>query len=189
MSTSAAARSPVAGARVSRQRSESMRPALRYDPVLLSAVLLLLTFGVVMVYSASAVYAGARLGDGLWFFKRQALGAGLGLAALLAAMKIGYRRLEALAVPLLAVSLLLLVLVRVPGLGHAAGGAQRWMRLGPITFQPSEIGKLSLVLWLSRSLAKKESAWSLGKMSWTRLPSMLSRGMPKIRSAVRFSRT
>jgi cell division protein FtsW len=133
-----------------------MRPALRYDPVLLSAVLLLLTFGVVMVYSASAVYAGARLGDGLWFFKRQALGAGLGLAALLAAMKIGYRRLEALAVPLLAASLLLLVLVRIPGLGHAAGGAQRWMRLGPVTFQPSEIGKLSLVLWLARSLAKKQ---------------------------------
>ena len=156
MSTSAVARSPVAGARVSRQRTESMRPALRYDPVLLSAVLLLLTFGVVMVYSASAVYAGARLGDGLWFFKRQALGAGLGLAALLAAMKIGYRRLEALAVPLLAASLLLLVLVRIPGLGHAAGGAQRWMRLGPVTFQPSEIGKLSLVLWLARSLAKKQ---------------------------------
>jgi cell division protein FtsW len=156
MSTSAVARSPVAGARVSQQRAESMRPALRYDPVLLSAVLLLLTFGVVMVYSASAVYAGARLGDGLWFFKRQALGAGLGLAALLAAMKIGYRRFEALAVPLLAVSLLLLVLVRVPGLGHAAGGAQRWMKLGPITFQPSEIAKLSLVLWLARSLSKKQ---------------------------------
>ena len=129
---------------------------LRYDPVLLAAVLLLLAFGVVMVYSASAVYAGARLGDGLWFFKRQAMGAGLGLCALLLAMKIGYRRLEALAVPLVIVSLLLLVLVRVPGLGHAAGGAQRWMKLGPITFQPSEIGKLSLILWLARSLAKKQ---------------------------------
>ena len=150
------ARSPVAGARVSQRRSESMRPVFRYDPVLLCAVLLLTAFGVVMVYSASAVYAGARLGDGLWFFKRQALGAGLGIAALLLAMKIGYRRLEALAVPLLVLSLGLLVLVRVPGLGHAAGGAQRWMRLGPITFQPSEIAKLSLILWLARSLAKKQ---------------------------------
>ena len=76
--------SAAVGARVARQRSESLRPVLRYDPVLLGAVLLLLTAGVVMVYSASAVYAGARLGDGLWFFKRQALGAGIGLLALLA---------------------------------------------------------------------------------------------------------
>jgi len=145
----------VAGARVSRQRSE-LRSALRYDPVLLGAVLLLLMFGVVMVYSASAVYAGARLGDGLWFFKRQALGAGIGLAALLVAMRIGYRRLETFAVPLVFVSLGLLLLVRFPGLGHAAGGAQRWMKLGPLTFQPSEIAKLSLILWLARSLARKQ---------------------------------
>jgi cell division protein FtsW len=109
-----------------------------------------------MVYSASAVYAGARLGDGLWFFKRQAAGAAIGLVALLAAMKVGYRRLEALAVPLVFISLGLLVLVRVPGIGHAAGGAQRWMKLGPIVFQPSEIAKLSLILWLARSLAKKQ---------------------------------
>ncbi len=146
----------VAGARVSRQRAESTRPVLRYDPVLLGAVLLLLMFGVVMVYSASAVYAGARLGDGLWFFKRQAIGAAVGLAALLVTMKLGYRRLEPLAVPLLIISLALLVLVRVPGLGHSAGGALRWMRLGPITFQPSEIAKLSLILWLARSLTKKQ---------------------------------
>lgn len=146
----------TAVARLSRQRSESLRPVLRYDPVLLAAVLLLLMFGVVMVYSASAVYASARLGDGLWFFKRQAVGAGIGLCALLAAMKLGYRRLEALAVPLVLVSLALLALLRVPGLGHAAGGALRWMKLGPLTFQPSEIAKLSLALWLARSLSKKQ---------------------------------
>lgn len=148
--------SAAAGVRVSQKRSESPRAVLRYDPLLLAAVLVLLTFGVVMVYSASAVYAGARLGDGLWFFKRQAVGAGIGLVALLGSMKLGYRRVEALAVPLVLVSLALLVLLRVPGLGHAAGGAQRWMRLGPITFQPSELAKLSLILWLSRSLAKKQ---------------------------------
>ncbi|HUJ28931.1 MAG TPA: putative lipid II flippase FtsW [Myxococcales bacterium] len=133
-----------------------LRPALRYDPVLLGAVLLLLMCGVVMVYSASAVYAGARLGDGLWFFKRQAIAALVGLVALLAAMKIGYRRLENLAVPLALLALLLLVLVQIPGLGHVAGGARRWITLGPLTFQPSEIAKLALVLWLARSLARKQ---------------------------------
>src|SRR6266851_5940203 len=49
-----------------------------------------------------------------------------------------------------------LVLLHVPSLGHAAGGARRWMRLGPLTFQPSEVAKISLVLWLARSLARKQ---------------------------------
>ena len=129
---------------------------LRYDPVLLGAVLLLLMSGVVMVYSASAVYASARLGDGLWFFKRQAAAAVVGLCALLGTMKLGYRRLEKLAVPLALVSLAFLVLVQVPGVGHAAGGARRWITLGLLTFQPSEIAKLALVLWLARSLSRKQ---------------------------------
>ena len=92
--------SAVAGARVAQKRAEQFRPVLRYDPALLGAVLLLVMFGVVMVYSASAVYAGARLGDPLWFLKRQAAGALIGLAALLLTMKVGYRRLEALALAL-----------------------------------------------------------------------------------------
>ncbi|HXN83123.1 MAG TPA: putative lipid II flippase FtsW [Myxococcales bacterium] len=131
------------------------RLALRYDPWLLGAALVLAMFGVVMVYSASAVYASARLGDGLWFFKRQALGAAAGLAALLLAMKLGYRRIEKLAVPLLLLSLVLLVLVLVPGLGVVAGGARRWLRVGSLSFQPSELAKVALVLWLARSLARK----------------------------------
>jgi cell division protein FtsW len=130
--------------------------ALRYDPVLLGSVLLLTMLGVVMVYSASAVYAGARLGDGLWFFKRQLAGAALGLFALLLALRIGYRRLEKLAAPLLLLSLLLLALVHVPGLGRAAGGARRWLALGPLQFQPSELVKLALVLWLARSLSRRQ---------------------------------
>src|SRR5256712_1554295 len=123
---------------------------------LFRAVLLLLAFGVVMVYSASAVYAGARLGDPLWFLKRQAVAALVGLAALLGAMKLGYRRLEALVVPLVFVSLALLLCVHLPGLGHTAGGATRWLRLGPMTFQPSELTKIALVLWPGRSLARKQ---------------------------------
>ena len=148
--------SAVAGARVARQRAEQLRPVLRYDPVLLGAVLLLLMLGVVMVYSASAVYAGARLGDPLWFLKRQAAGALIGLAVLLGAMKLGYRRLESLAVPLVLISLALLALLHVPGFGVTAGGARRWLRLGFLTFQPSELGKIALVIWLARSLAKKQ---------------------------------
>lgn len=148
-----------------RRRAETLRPVMRYDPVLLGAVLLLVMSGVVMVYSASAVYAGARLGDGLFFFKRQAAAAAVGLLLLLCAMKLGYRRLEPLAVPLALVSLLLLFCVQLPGLGHVAGGARRWITLGPLTFQPSEIAKIALVLWLARSLARKQErirAFSVG---------------------------
>src|SRR5207237_9154511 len=110
--------------------------------------------GVVMVYSASAVYAGARLGDGLWFFKRQLAGAILGLVAMVLALRIGYRRLEKLAAPLLLLALLLLLLVHVPGLGRAAGGAPRWRAFGPFPFRPSEVTTLAWVLWLSRVLAR-----------------------------------
>jgi cell division protein FtsW len=128
----------------------------RYDPVLFGAVLLLTMLGVVMVYSASAVYAGARLGDGLWFFKRQLAGAALGLGLLLLVLQLGPRRLEKLAVPLLLLSVILLVLVQVPGLSHAAGGARRWLRIGAFQFQPSALAKIALVLWLARSLARKQ---------------------------------
>jgi cell division protein FtsW len=130
--------------------------ALRYDPVLLAAVLLLVTLGVVMVYSASAVYANARLGDGMWFFKRQLGAAFAGLLLLIVTMKLGHRRLERLATPLLFASLALLVLVQVPGIGHAAGGARRWLRAGGLQFQPSELAKIALVVWLARSLSRKQ---------------------------------
>lgn len=149
--------------------------ALRYDPLLLGAVLLLTVLGVVMVYSASAVYAGARLGDGLWFFKRQLAGAALGIAAMVLALRVGYRRLEKLAGPLLLLSLLLLVLVHVPGLGRAAGGARRWLAMGPLQFQPSEVAKLALVLWVSRSLARRQDR--IGDFSAGLLPHLLVVGL------------
>jgi len=146
--------SATAAIRVPHAR-EPFRPS-RYDPLLLGATLLLTMLGIVMVYSASAVYAGARLGDGLWFFKRQVAGAALGLAALVLALRVGYRRLEKLAVPLLFVSLLSLVAVHLPGFGRAAGGARRWLAIGTLQFQPSELVKLALVLWLARSLSRKQ---------------------------------
>ena len=158
MSARAAALRATARARVSRPQSESTsaaRTALRFDPWLLAAVLLLTTAGVVMVYSASAVFAAEKLHDPFWFFKRQSAAALAGMVALFAALKLGHKRLEKLALPLLFIAVLLLVLVQIPGLGHAAGGARRWLSIGGLTFQPSEIAKLAFVLWIARSLAKK----------------------------------
>jgi cell division protein FtsW len=129
--------------------------AVRFDPVLLGAVFLLIAFGLVMVYSASAVLAQDKLGDSLYFLKRQLAAAGMGLIAMAVAMKVGWRRLARFAYPLLLLTFVLLVAVLIPGLGSTAGGAQRWIRLPGFGLQPAEVAKFSWVVYLAYSLAKK----------------------------------
>jgi cell division protein FtsW len=133
--------------------SSDRRPS--YDPLLLAAVLGLVGFGLVMVYSASAITAQEKLGDSFYFLKRQAVAAGIGLFGMAVAMKLGYRRMARLAYPLLIVAILLLVAVLVPGLGTVVGGARRWLRVPGISVQPAEIAKVAWVIYLSYSLAKK----------------------------------
>ncbi len=128
---------------------------LSYDPILLGAVLLLVGFGLVMVYSASAITAQDKMGDSFHFLKRQAIAAGLGLFAMVVALKLGYRRMARLAYPLLVLSVVLLALVLVPGIGTTVGGAKRWIRFPGISLQPAEVAKVAWVVYLSYSLAKK----------------------------------
>jgi cell division protein FtsW len=120
-------------------------------------VLGLVAIGAVMVYSASAIPASQsrRLGfDEFYYLKRQLVAAAIGGALLAGALKLGHRRIAALAYPLLGAAFVLLLLV--PLLGKTAGGAQRWIALGPVQFQPSEAAKIALVLYLARSLARKQ---------------------------------
>ncbi len=124
------------------------------DLPLLGVTLLLVVFGVVMVYSASAVFAEHQHHDGQYYLVRQSLYAVLGLLGLGFFARLDYRGLRRLTYPLLAVTALLLVAV-VVGFGHEGGGAARWLRLGPIRIQPAEIAKVTLVLWLAHSLSKK----------------------------------
>jgi cell division protein FtsW len=128
---------------------------VRFDPLLLCAVLALVTLGLVMVYSASAVLAQDKLGDSLYFLKRQLAAAGMGLVAMAVAMKVGWRKLARWAYPLLLAAIVLLVLVVIPGIGHTAGGARRWIRLPGFGLQPAELAKFAWVVYLSYSLAKK----------------------------------
>jgi cell division protein FtsW len=128
---------------------------LRPDLVLFGAAIVLLSAGVVMVYSASAIVAGDRLHDPSLFLRKQLLWAGLGGAVLWAALRLDYRRLERLTVPLLAVALALLVAVLIPHLGQAINGTRRWIRLGPLSFQPVELAKLALVIYLAGYLAHR----------------------------------
>ena len=133
----------------------SAAASVRVDPLLLCAVLALVTLGLVMVYSASAVLAQDKLGDSLYFLKRQLAAAGMGLVAMAVAMKVGWRKLARWAYPLLLVAIVLLVLVAIPGIGHSAGGARRWIRLPGFGLQPAEVAKFAWVVYLSYSLAKK----------------------------------
>jgi len=135
--------------------TETPRSSAGPDPWLALAVLLLTAGGLVMVYSASAVTAEARLHDQFYFLKRQLVAAGLGMGLLLLAQRQGVRVAERVAYPLLILTALAMVLVLVPGIGRMAGGARRWIDLGLVRFQPAELAKVALVLYLARSLSRK----------------------------------
>jgi cell division protein FtsW len=133
------------------------------DYLLFLIVVVLAGFGVVMVYSASAILATDRFHDPYFFLKKQCFWALLGLAVLWGVMSVDYRRWRRLVLPLLLVSIGLLALVLVPALGQEINGTRRWLRWGPISLQPTELAKLALVLYLADFLARRresiESFW------------------------------
>jgi cell division protein FtsW len=132
-----------------------------FDGLLLFAVVALAGVGAVMVYSATAMTAQQRLGDQFYYLKRQLMAGGIGLGLLILGLKLGYRRISALAYPLLCLAFLALVLVLIPGIGKVAGGARRWIDLGLLRFQPAEAAKVVLVLYLARSLSRKQDRMEL----------------------------
>ena len=154
-------------------RSEPVRLAV--DPVLLGAVLALVSLGLVMVYSASAVTAAEKQGNGFYFLQRQLLAAGVGLVVMATAVRVGYRRLARLAFPMLLLSIVLLVLVLVPGVGTVVGGARRWLRLPGLSLQPAEIAKFTWVVYLAYSLAKKREKVATFSIGF--LPHLLLAGL------------
>ncbi len=126
------------------------------DPALLAVTLVLALVGVVMVFSASAVVAGSRFHDPWYFLKRQLAWLGAGLLVMHAASKIDYSVWKKLSIPLLCVTTLLLALVLVPSLGSVAKGARRWLHLGPLNFQPAELGKFVMVMYVAAYISKKQ---------------------------------
>ena len=126
------------------------------DKTLLSAILALMVFGLVMIASAGVVYSETRFGDGYYFFKHQFFfGVIPGLAALYFFQKIDYHYWKKAAAPLFLISLVFLVLVFIPGVGTKAYGASRWVQLGHLSFQPSEMAKIAIILYLAAWLESK----------------------------------
>ncbi|GMA99699.1 stage V sporulation protein E [Pelosinus sp. IPA-1] len=126
------------------------------DFVLFFAVIALLIFGVVMVYSSSAVSAYVNFNDSYYFLKRQIIWVTLGVIAMLLTLNMDYHVWRKLATPILISTLILLILVLIPGLGKVVNGARRWLGFGSLYLQPSEIAKLSMVLFSSASLARNQ---------------------------------
>lgn len=123
------------------------------DKRFLMIVLLLVCFGSIMIFSAGYVYAEKHFDDSFYFVKRQFIFALLGIGVMTIFANIDYAVLKRYSLPIFIVSYILLVLVLVPGIGVTAKGATRWLAIGPIQFQPSEIAKFSLVLILANYAA------------------------------------
>jgi cell division protein FtsW len=117
--------------------------------------LLMVSIGLVMVLSASSVQSYKQYGSSFAYFYRQILGVAVGVMAMIVMAKTDYHRLRGIARPLLAVTIVLLAAVLVPGIGTVRGGASRWLLLGPLSVQPSEIAKLTLIIFAAHVLEGK----------------------------------
>lgn len=123
--------------------------------VLWVGTVFLIALGFVMVLNTSYFYAQENFGDPYLFARKHMVAIALGIPVMLVCWRIPTHALRRATYPLLVLSLILLVLVLVPGIGVVRGGARRWLKLGLLTVQPSEIAKLSAVLYLAHSLTKK----------------------------------
>ncbi|MDP6180194.1 MAG: putative lipid II flippase FtsW, partial [Desulfatiglandales bacterium] len=126
-----------------------------YDHVLLIPTLLLLGLGLVAIYSASSSLAVNKMGDSYYYLKKQAVFCLLGLGVLIGGKNIPSTFYRKLSYPLLFLSFALLILLLVPGVGTHVGGASRWLRWGGLSFQPSELARLSLAIFIAYSMEKK----------------------------------
>lgn len=125
----------------------------RADPLLFTVVLALTVLGVVMVYSSSAIFAQQRFGDTRFFLIRDLVWTLLGLIAMSITMRLDYSIYRRLAYPLLGMALLMLGAVLV--VGARVNGAKRWFHLAGLSFQPAELAKVALIIYLAHSLSKK----------------------------------
>ncbi len=125
------------------------------DRWMLVSLVVLLAIGITMVLNTSYLFSQERFGDGTYLFRKQLAATGLGMAGLVLALLVPPSVYRRLAGPLLIVTVIALVLVLIPGIGVVRGGAQRWLGVAPFVFQPSELAKVTFVLYLAYSLSRR----------------------------------
>ncbi len=160
---------------MTKEANATAPPLVHYDQLLLATTLSLVALGLVMIFIASNVMAASEYQDAYYFIKRQVVYGLLGLGALILGRKIDYHNYQRWAYRILLISLFSLVLVFVPGIGGKVRGAARWLRLGPLTLQPSEFAKLAVVIFLAYSLSRKQEKMKYFAIGF--LPHMLVAGL------------
>jgi cell division protein FtsW len=126
------------------------------DKSLITAIFILLVFGLVVLFSASSVVSYARYGNTYYYFAHQLMGLGVGLLAFFVASKIDYRVWKKFAIFFLFFSIFLLILVFIPGIRADHGTARSWINVFGYSFQPSELVKLSFLIYLATWLEAKK---------------------------------
>lgn len=152
------------------------RPLTSYYLVL-GCSMMLLALGLTMVLSASSVKQLQATGSAYTLFQKQAVWVAIGLPGMWLASRLPVKTFRALAYPMLLLAIVCLALVLVPGLGRSAGGATRWVDLGPVQVQPSELAKLALVLWGADLLARKDRLGQLTEWRPLLVPLMPGAGV------------
>ena len=126
-----------------------------WDRWLLLIVCVLIGFGLVMLYSASAVMASQRMGHHFVLVANQMQKLAVGFVLLLVGLKFDYRWYKKFIYPIFGLALLLLMLVAIPQIGMVQNGARRWFSLFGFSFQPAEVAKIAAIMYLSYSVSKK----------------------------------
>ncbi|RDU38972.1 stage V sporulation protein E [Neobacillus piezotolerans] len=126
------------------------------DMILLAVTFALLAFGLIMVYSSSAIWAEFKFNDSFFFAKRQVLFAGVGIGAMFFIMNINYLTWRTWAKVIVIVCFFLLLLVLVPGIGNVRNGSRSWIGVGAFSIQPSEFMKLAMIAFLAKYLSERQ---------------------------------
>ncbi len=122
-----------------------------------AVTVVLICIGVIMIYSASSIYAFERYKDGFFFLKRHISFLAIGTILTFLVMCMDYRSFQRFAKPLLIIAFVLLVLVLIPGIGREVSGARRWFRFKFLSFQPSEFALLAVIIYIADFISRKEA--------------------------------
>lgn len=136
---------------------------------------ILLMFGMVMVYSASAIYAQETYGDSLFFLKRHIVALMIGFVFTVFAMRVDCDYIKIHSRKILLLAILLLILVLLPDIGKSVAGARRWISFGTFHIQPSEIGKIAILIYLADLIDRK--GIRIKNLFWGYVPALLVIGL------------
>jgi cell division protein FtsW len=176
VSTAARAASARGNARRGRREVASSARFGHATVLITTTTFSLVVLGLIMILSASSVTSFANYGSSFIFFKKQVVWAAVGVVAYFGLARLDYKRLRGFGYPAFGLSVITLGVVLVPGLGIVAGGSARWIGLGPLSFQPSELSKLALVLFVADVFTRKQER-SLGVFAHTFVPLLPALGI------------